>query len=336
MRRENWSVACKSAVDNKSAVNKKSGVGLMSVLNASQSAVTSHSTLRQQRLDVQLRQLEFHALLHRKLDLERLFECLLTEGQAFVQFDGIQFLADGRGMDILLGFVRTHRQRFELRLGERLLGEITLMRARKFTARDEREAERLVESLIYPLDNALEHHAVLMKAMTDEATGLRNQRALDEQLPREIRLVRRVDQPLSIVMISVDHMESISENHGSEVGEQAWHSVATTLAARLRQSDLIFRTDNDTFCIVLNQTALYGATILAERLLSDVDRCVSYDNVQFVLTASAGLTELTDDDEASSLLARADQALARACESGSNQVMVIVPEADGSDDPDAA
>ncbi|MFK8083270.1 MAG: diguanylate cyclase [Granulosicoccus sp.] len=309
----------------------------MSVLDASQGAVTSHSTLRQQRLDVQLKQLEFHALLHRKLDLERLFECLLTEGQAFVQFDGIQFVASSRGADIMLGFVRTHRQRFELRLGERMLGEIILMRARKFTSRDEREAERLVESLIYPLDNALEHYSVLMKAMTDEATGLRNQRALDEQLPREIRLVRRVEQPLSLMLISVDHLESISDHHGTRVGEQAWHTVAQTLAARLRQSDLIFRTESDAFCIVLNQTALRGATILAERLLADVDRCVSYDNVQFVLTASAGLTELASDEEADAVLARAAEALTKACESGRNQVMVLMPEAvSGSDDPDAA
>jgi len=309
----------------------------MSVLGASEGAVTSHSALRQQRLDVQLKQLEFHALLHRKLDLERLFECLLTEGQAFVQFDGIQFIADPRGTDIMLGFSRTHRQRFELRLGERMLGEITLLRARKFSARDEREAERLVESLIYPLDNALEHYSVLMRAMTDEATGLRNQRALDEQLPREIRLVRRVEHPLSLMLISVDHLESISEHHGPEVGLQAWHSVAKTLAARLRQSDLIFRTDNDDFCIVLNQTALHGATVLAERLLSDVDRCVSYENVQFVLTASAGLTELSQNDEAASLLGRAGDALSQARESGRNQVIVITPEvlADGND-PSAA
>ncbi len=309
----------------------------MSVVSAMESEVTSHSTLRQQRLDVQLKQLEFHALLHRKLDLERLFECLLTEGQAFVKFDGIQFLCDSRGSDIMLGFTRTHRQRFELRLGDRMLGEIILMRARKFTSRDEREAERLVESLIYPLDNALEHHSVLLKAMTDETTGLRNQRALDEQLPREMRLVRRVEQPLSVILLSVNHLDSISELHGTQVGEQAWQSVAKALTARLRQSDLIFRTAQDAFCIVLNQTELHGATILAERLLSDVDRCVSYDNVQFVLTASAGLTELVEGDDAEALLARAGDALARASGAGSNQVMVLVPEkVPESDDPGTA
>jgi len=309
----------------------------MSVVGARHNAVTSHAALREQRLDVQLKQLEFHALLHRKLDLERLFECLLTEGQAFVQFDGIQFVANNRGTDMTLGFVRTHRQRFELRLGDRLLGEITLMRVRKFTGRDERDAERLVESLIYPLDNALEHHSVLMKAMTDHATGLRNQRALDELLPREIRLVRRIEQPMSVVMISVDQMDSIGDLHGSAMREQAWQAVARTLGCKLRQSDMIFRMDDNTFCIVLNQTNLHGATILAERLLADVDRCVSYDNVQFVLTASAGLTELAYEDDAASLLSRARKALTNATHCGRNQVIVALPEGpSGDDDPAAA
>ncbi len=309
----------------------------MPVLNSTQSAVTSSSALRQQRLDVQLRQLEFNALLHRKLDLERLLECLLTEGQGFVRFDGLQFLAAERGADIMLGFSRQHRQRFELKLGERSLGEVMLMRAKPFTSRDERDAERLVESLIYPLDNALEHHLVSMKAMTDGATGLRNQRALDELLPREIRLVRRVEQPLAVILISVDYLESISEHHGTEVGEKAWQSVATTLAGRLRESDLIFRTEQDAFCIVLNQTGLDGALLLADRLRQEVDRCVSYDNVQFVLTASAGVTELSVSDDATSVLARAAEALILAKQVGRNQVRALAPEdpADGSD-PTAA
>ncbi len=309
----------------------------MPVLSAKQSAVTSHSALRQQRLDVQLRQLEFNALLHRKLDLERLFECLLTEGQGFVRFDGLQFLAAERGADIMLGFSRQHRQRFELKLGQRSLGEVILMRAKPFTPRDERDSERLVESLVYPLDNALEHHKVTMKAMTDGATGLRNQRAMDDLLPREIRLARRVEEPLAAILISVDYLESISEHHGTQVGEQAWQSVAETLAGRLRQSDLIFRTESDEFCILLSQTSLDGALVLAERLRQEVDRCVSYDNVQFVLTASAGVTELSVTDDAHTLVSRATDALTLARTAGRNQVRALSPEdpTDGND-PTAA
>ena len=277
-----------------------------------------------------MRQLEFNALLHRKLDLDLLFECLLTEGQTFVAFDGLQYIASEAGHDLLLGASRQHRQRFELKLGDRSLGEVILMRGKKFSSREERDAERLVESLVYPLDNALHHYSAVLRAMTDGATGLRNQTALNKQLPREIRLVRRIEEPLSLLLVSVDYLESISEHHGSDVGEQAWQSVSEALTMRLRQTDYIFRTDDDCFCIVLTQTPLDGAIALAERLRQKVDRCVSYDNVQFVLTASAGVTELGTSDDADTLVSRARDALKSARTVGRNQVCSMpAPEASG-------
>lgn len=302
----------------------------MPVTNIDQSVVASQDVMREQRLDVQLRQLEFNALLHRKLDLDLLFECLLTEGQTFVAFDGLQYIASEAGHDLLLGASRQHRQRFELKLGDRSLGEVILMRGKKFSSREERDAERLVESFVYPLDNALHHYSAVLRAMTDGATGLRNQTALDKQLPREIRLVRRIEEPLSLLLVSVDYLESISEHHGSDVGEQAWQSVSEALTMRLRQTDYIFRTDDDCFCIVLTQTPLDGAIALAERLRQKVDRCVSYDNVQFVLTASAGVTELGTSDDADTLVNRARDALKSARTVGRNQVCSMpAPEASG-------
>jgi len=97
-------------------------------VSSDESVVTSLSAVNEQRLDIQLRQLEFHALLHRKLDLQQLLESFVAEGQAFVRFDGLQYQAGDRGMDILLGDMRQHRQCFELSLGDKDLGEVTLLR----------------------------------------------------------------------------------------------------------------------------------------------------------------------------------------------------------------
>jgi len=58
----------------------------MAIVSAEQSVVTSLSSVKEQRLDLQLRQLEFHALLHRKLDLVLLLESFMSEAQAFVRF----------------------------------------------------------------------------------------------------------------------------------------------------------------------------------------------------------------------------------------------------------
>jgi len=108
----------------------------MAIVSAEQSVVTSLSSVKEQRLDLQLRQLEFHALLHRKLDLVMLLESFMSEAQAFVPFDGLQYLAGERGRDLLIGDVRQHRQQFELKLGDRSLGDICLMRAKAYTSRE--------------------------------------------------------------------------------------------------------------------------------------------------------------------------------------------------------
>jgi len=305
----------------------------MAIVSAEQTVVTSLSSVKEQRLDLQLRQLEFHALLHRKLNLELLLESFMSEAQAFVCFDGLQYLAGERGRDLLLGDIRQHRQQFELKLGDQSMGDICFMRGKAFSAREQRDSERLVESLIYPLENALEHHSALLASMTDKESGVHNQLALEQQLPREIRLARRGEQPLALMMLTVDYLESISEHHGSTIGEQAWQSVAEALTERLRQSDVIFRTELDEFLIVLNHTDLDGALALSERLRQQVDRAVSFENVQFVLTASAGITALDEADDADSLVLRARSALSQARQAGRNQIKALPANApDGFDD----
>ncbi len=305
----------------------------MAVSSEVRSNVTSISAVREQRLDVQLRQLEFSAHLHRKLDLEHLFDALMAEGQAFVNFDGLFFHAADRGNDLLVGEVRQYSQRFEMKLGARTLGEIELMRGKPFSSREERQAERLTESLVYPLDNALTHHEALMLAMIDGPTGLRNMECLEQQLPREVRSARRSGLPLSVVLFSVDYLESISEHHGSAVGEQAWRDVAETLGESLRRSDLVFRSDGDAFCVTLPDTDLDEAVALANRLREKVDRCVTLDNVQFVLTASAGVSMMMERDDANTLLGRARDALSLARRGGRNRVRSLHEE-ELSFDPD--
>ncbi len=295
----------------------------MSTISLDHPVVTSLNAVKEQRLDIQLRQLEFHALLHRKLDLELLFESFLSEAQAFVRFDGLHYFHRDRGHDVLLGETRQHRQQFELRLGESSLGEVVLMRAKPFNSREKRDSERLVESLVYPLDNALEHHCLLLKSMTDAVSGVHNQLALDQQLPREMRTARRAQQPLAAMLLSIDYLETLSAEQGATAGSRAWHAVADAIGSRLRQSDMIFRTELDEFFVLLSQTDLEGALAISERLRQQVDLAVKIDNVQFVLSASAGLTELDESDDSESFVARARSALRLAEQAGRNKIRAV-------------
>jgi len=292
----------------------------------STASVTSFADVKRQQLDVQLKQLEFHALLHRKLDLVHLFESFLTGAQVFLAFDGLEFIAGERGSDVLVGDQRQHRLRFDVSLGGEQLGQISLLRSKAFDTREARAASRLMETVRYPLENALAHHDALMLSMTDSATGLYNQSALDHELPREMRLARRSEQPLAMMVIAVDYFESITEHHGPAIAAEAWQAVSAALRDYLRHSDRLFRTDNDEFVGLLSVTDIDDALIVASRLQKSVALSVGDENVSCVLTASCGITEMDGNDDPERFMKRAMKALGKARRHGRNQIKAIPVE----------
>jgi len=298
----------------------------MAANSVSTAAVTSFAAVKRQQLDVQLKQLEFHALLHRKLDLVHLFESFFTGGQAFLYFDGLQFSAAERGSDVLVGDQRQHRVRFDLSLGGENLGQVSLLRAKPFSTREARSASRLIELLRYPLENALAHHEALMLSMTDGISGLYNEKALHRELPREMRLARRAEQPLVLMVIAIDYFESITEHHGASIANEAWSAVAAALQQELRQTDRLFRTENDHFLALLNMTDAEDAVMVAGRLQQSVATSVGEDNVSCVLTASVGITEFDGSDDPERFLQRTQKALSKARRRGRNQVKVVPAE----------
>ena len=292
----------------------------------STASVTSFSAVKRQQLDVQLKQLEFHALLHRKLDLVHLFESFLIGGQMFLPFDGLEFSAAERGTNVLVGDQRQHRLRFDLALGGEPLGQIALLRGSSFDTREARIAARLMESVRYPLENALEHHTVLMRSLTDGESGLYNAKALELDLPREMRTARRAEQPLTLMVIAVDYIESITEHHGVSVANEALSSIAEALGSQLRQSDCLYQVENDEFIAVLGVTDTSDAQVVASRLQRTVALSVEDENVSCVLTASCGITDFDDNDDPERFIKRARKALSKARRHGRNQIKVIPAE----------
>ncbi len=289
-------------------------------------SVTSFAAVKRQQLDVQLKQLEFHALLHRKLDLVHLFESFLIGGQAFLPFNGLEFIAGERGGDILVGDQRQHRLRFDLALGGEALGQISLLRDSSFDTREARIAARLMETVRYPLENALAHHEALMQSMTNHETGLYNCKAMALELPREMRTARRAEQPLAMMVIAVDYFESITEHHGANIAHDAWNAVAAALNGQLRSSDRLFQGESDEFIALLPFTGIDDALIVAHRLQKTVGLSVKDENVSCVLTASCGITELDGNDDPERFVKRAHKGLSLARRHGRNQLKAIPVE----------
>lgn len=159
-------------------------------------------------------------------------------------------------------------------------------------------------------------------ADTDTLTGALSRHALMVNLGLLIESCRTAGQPLSVCMLDLDGFKAINDRYGHLVGDDALAVSAAKLRTLLRQSDLVGRYGGDEFLLVLPNTSMENAHLLAERLRQHFEKyTMRLNNQSIVLTLSQGLTTLKPEDTPESLVQRADEALYRA-KSQRNQVVV--------------
>jgi len=169
-------------------------------------------------------------------------------------------------------------------------------------------------------------------AVTDDLTGIKNRRAVLARLDEEIERTRRYGSGLSVLLADIDHFKEVNDRFGHLVGDELLRAVAGVMAQSLRASDHVGRYGGEEFLIVLPETGLAAAGKLAERLRAGVAglsvRPGGGEPVE--VTVSVGGAELVESDEdADSLVARADAALYRAKQRGRNQVCLAASGAGG-------
>ena len=184
-------------------------------------------------------------------------------------------------------------------------------------------ARRMRSSNFAILENMRLQRKLQHEISVDVLTGLRNRRWLDQNLYRFVERNRRSDEPLSVLMIDVDHFKSFNDTHGHAAGDQALSSVARLILTRLRPGDRGARYGGEEFAVIMPPPDLEGACIAAERLRRALAETPveSPDGLRLPpVTVSVGVAEVGAGDTAASLLARADAALYRAKAGGRNRV----------------
>ena len=159
-------------------------------------------------------------------------------------------------------------------------------------------------------------------AMTDALTQVANRRGVDQRGRRAVEHVRGTAQPLSLVVLDIDHFKRINDSHGHPVGDRVLVRLAAVAQESLRQGDSLGRIGGEEFVAILPGTDLKAATLIAERLRRDIDALDFGDLVPGLrITVSLGVAELRPLETLDSLVARADQALYQAKQQGRNRVM---------------
>jgi diguanylate cyclase (GGDEF)-like protein len=159
------------------------------------------------------------------------------------------------------------------------------------------------------LDNVHLFENVRQLAASDPLTGLANYRRLLHTLGAEIQRSRRTGRSFSLLLFDLDGLKQINDNHGHLVGSTALCRVADVLCANSRTIDMAARYGGDEFALVLPETEMNAAQIVARRICDHVARDSSFPFV----TVSAGFAVCPQDGETiETLLSIADQELYRA------------------------
>ena len=155
-------------------------------------------------------------------------------------------------------------------------------------------------------------------SVTDPLTGLFNRLMIDQTLNIEIQRAQRTGQPLSVIMLDLDHFKQVNDGFGHQVGDQVLVTLAKLLRLRTRKIDVAGRWGGEEFLVICPHTSLDGALALAESVRTTIDSHL-FESVSHV-TASLGVSSYLAGDTGKDLVARADAALYAAKKAGRNQV----------------
>ncbi|WP_263350728.1 GGDEF domain-containing protein [Acidicapsa acidisoli] len=160
---------------------------------------------------------------------------------------------------------------------------------------------------------------------TDSLSGAFNRRGIELKLNAELKRSNRSQMKLSIALVDVDHFKSINDRFGHAAGDEAIRGVSLAISKCLRGVDYLGRYGGDEFLLVLPLTTIDEASIVLERVKQVIESLEIRDDFG-PLTLSIGLTEASPEDDAVTLIARADEALYMAKSDGRNCMRSRMPQ----------
>jgi len=172
-------------------------------------------------------------------------------------------------------------------------------------------------------ENKKTEEELLRLASTDPLTGVLNRREFRTIAEKEVMRCKRYGRPLSVLMMDIDHFKVINDSYGHAAGDKALQHLTKLCSSSLRTMDLICRWGGEEFVIMLPETGIKGAVIIAERLRSAIEETDFISNNNKIdFTISIGVSSFKQgDDDIDTILTRADSALYMAKEGGRNKVI---------------
>jgi diguanylate cyclase len=202
-------------------------------------------------------------------------------------------------------------------------------------------------------EQAVEIEAHISRSLTDALTGLPNRRDFNVRLEERMSTWQRRREVFSLLMLDVDHFKKLNDTFGHLAGDKVLSALGTALRGAVRREDAVARYGGEEFAVLLPNTSLEQATLVAQKVREAVAKIsVEHDGNTIAITVSGGLASIQAEERAETLIHRADEALYAAKRAGRNRSFVhdgtecrwaageqdspIIVEAPQSDEPIAA
>lgn len=158
-------------------------------------------------------------------------------------------------------------------------------------------------------------------AMTDELTGIHNRRQIQAEAKTMLQQAKSLEQPLSLLIIDIDHFKQINDGWGHQAGDRVLIAVASSISGSLRSLDRVGRNGGEEFLALLPDTLLAEAVEVAERVRQQVEELkVTELPAEHPVRVSIGCAQLREGESLSELIHRADEAMYSAKRAGRNRV----------------
>lgn len=158
-------------------------------------------------------------------------------------------------------------------------------------------------------------------ALTDSLTGMQNRRFFDDALREYIEEFRKIEKPVGLMILDLDHFKGVNDTHGHDVGDQVLRAVAGCLRDMTRYHDVVARLGGEEFAIVAPNMDDALLMKLAERIRKAIaGLAIVNGNVRLRVTTSVGLAVWDRKEAAEDFFRRADKHLYQAKRLGRNRV----------------
>jgi diguanylate cyclase (GGDEF)-like protein len=198
-----------------------------------------------------------------------------------------------------------------------------------FTREDIVLAELVGQLVGASLGNIALFERIQHQARTDGLTGLANHRTFYEVLERELWRSKRYGEQISMIMVDIDNLKHINDHYGHRTGDKVIKEISMRIQESIRQIDTAARYGGDEFAIVLPNTSISDAAVVAERMITIVSGShITVNKEQVPLSISVGIGQYDADDTPDEITSRTDKALYSAKQAGKN-TFKISPAANG-------